>query len=157
MCRVVTQHIGFGFKRKSTYRESRVQYQCQLDASWQRNMLLAGIICFRNEHSIQIVPFYMHLCLLHTMKITSIYPVAILLSLLVLSEVAATDERRLKSFVSSLEVVPNFLKDQAIDSVSIVVKATTRGGKLRGKARLSCLLTNAVMDLIFLPGSDMQR
>jgi hypothetical protein len=87
------------------------------------------------------------------MKITSVYPVAILLSLLVACEVAATDERRLKSFVSSLEVVPNFLKDQAIDSVSIVEKATTRGGKLRGKAMLSRSLTNAVTDLI---GSDMQ-
>jgi hypothetical protein len=75
------------------------------------------------------------------MKITSVYPIAILLSVLVACEVAATDERRLKSFVSSLEVVPNFLKDQAIDSVSIVEKATTRDGKLRGKAMLSRSLT----------------
>jgi hypothetical protein len=90
------------------------------------------------------------------MKITSIYPIAILLSLLVASEVAATDERRLKSFQRELEVVPNFLKDQAIDLVSIVEKATIIRGKLHGKAMMSRSLTNAVTDLIFLPGSDMQ-
>ena len=67
------------------------------------------------------------------MKITSIYPIAILLSLLVASEVAATDERRLKSFQRE-QVVPNFLKDQAIDLVSIVEKATIIRGKLHGKA-----------------------
>jgi hypothetical protein len=40
------------------------------------------------------------------MKFTSVYPIAILLSLLVACEVAATDERRLKSFERELEPEP---------------------------------------------------
>ena len=127
-------------------------------------MLLAFIICIRNTFSskphlrllsaIQIESFDTHLRL-YTMKITSIYPIALRLSLLVACEVAATDERRLKSFGSSLEIVPNFLKHQAIGpSVSIVEKAIIRGGKLRGKARVSRSLINSVNDVFHLPGMN---
>ena len=98
--------------------------------------------------------FNTHLCL-YTMKITSIYPIALHLSLLVACEVAATDERRLKSFGSSLEIVPNFLNHQAIEpSVSIVEEAIIRGGRLRGKARLSRSLINSVNDVFHLPRTN---
>ena len=89
------------------------------------------------------------------MKITSIYPIALHLSLLVGCEVAATDENRLKSFGSSLEIVQNFLNHQAIEpSVSIVEEAIIRGGRLRGKARLSRSLINSVNDVFHLPRTN---